>query len=85
MSFGSVDVRRPITFTIGGTNEFDMRTDDESKGLRLSHCALPAMKARLALLNAALSALQHYQGQSEEDLGDEVASVPCGFPPRAFA
>ncbi len=52
-----------------------MRTDDRKKGLRLSQSALPEMKARLALLNAAISALQCYQGHSEEDLLDSVSDA----------
>ena len=45
-----------------------MRTDDEKKHPRSSSSALPEMRARLALLNAAISALQRYQGYSKEDL-----------------
>jgi hypothetical protein len=45
-----------------------MTTDDGKKRLRVSHSTLPEMRARLALLNAAISALQRYQGRSKEDL-----------------
>jgi peptide deformylase len=63
-----------------------MRTDDRRKGLRLSHCALPEMKARLALLNTAISSLQHYQGHSEEDLRDGIgiAAAAAGVRLRPF-
>jgi uncharacterized protein with von Willebrand factor type A (vWA) domain len=49
-----------------------MTTDDGKNGLRVSHSALPEMRARLALLNAAISALQRYQGHSKVDLRYDV-------------
>lgn len=51
-----------------------MTTEDRENGLRLSHGALPEMRARLALLNAAIFALQRYQGHSAEDSSDEDLS-----------
>jgi len=63
-----------------------MTTDDVKKGLRLSHSALPEMRARLALLNAAISALQRYQGNPEEDLRVDVgvADSAAGVRSRPF-
>jgi hypothetical protein len=63
-----------------------MRTDDRKKGLCLSQNALPEMRARLALLNTAISALQRYQGHSEEDSLDSVsdAASAAGVRPRPF-
>jgi hypothetical protein len=51
-----------------------MRTEDRKNGLQLSQSALPKMKARLALLDAAISALQRYQRYSEEDLSDNAGA-----------
>jgi hypothetical protein len=63
-----------------------MRTDESKNGLRLSQSTLPEMRARLALLNAAISALQRYQGHSKEDLGDDIsdAASAAGVPLRPF-
>ena len=56
-----------------------MRTNDVRKALRLSQNALPEMKARLALLDAAISALQSFQERGAED-GRETG----GAGPRPF-
>jgi len=70
----------------------NMRTDHASpprrgkNGFRLSQSALPEMKARLALLNTAISALQHYQGHSDEDTrgySGDTAHAP-GIRPKPF-
>jgi hypothetical protein len=63
-----------------------MRTDERNKGLQLSQSALPEMRARLALLNTAISALQRYQGQSDpaqsdKEMGDNASDV---VRPRPF-
>jgi hypothetical protein len=50
-----------------------MTTDAGKKRLRLSRSALPEMRARLALLNDAISALQRYQRNPEEDLRDDIS------------
>ena len=63
----------------------NMRTDDGKKGLRLSQRSLPDMKARLALLNTAISALQHYQGHSDEAAHELSGRKPvAGVRPRPF-
>jgi hypothetical protein len=49
-----------------------MRTLDNKKGLRPSYSALPEMRARLALLNAAIAALQCYRGADDQDLSNSV-------------
>ncbi len=48
--------------------------------------ALPQMRARLALLNAAIAALQTYQGYLQEDLRDDVshAAVIAGVRLKPF-
>jgi hypothetical protein len=63
-----------------------MRTDDKKNGLLLSQSALPEMRARLALLNTAISVLQHYQGHSDEDARDSVSDAvsPTGVRSRPF-
>jgi adenosine/AMP kinase len=63
-----------------------MTTDDVKKDLRLSHSTLPEMRARLALLDAAISALQRYQGNPEEDLRVDVgvADSAAGVRSRPF-
>lgn len=63
-----------------------MRTDERNKGLRLSQSALPEMRARLALLNAAIFALQRYQGQPGEDMCDDIteAATAAGVRLRPF-
>ena len=52
-----------------------MTTDDGKKRLQLSHNALPEMRARLALLNDAISALQRYQRNPGEDLCDDLSDA----------
>jgi len=59
-----------------------MRTYEIKQGLRLPESALPEMKARLALLDAAISALQSFQEQGMEDISDEV--VGSVLRPRPF-
>ena len=63
-----------------------MRTDERNKGLQLSQSALPEMRARLALLNTAISALQRYQGQSDPGQSDKETHVSDAAPvrPRPF-
>jgi hypothetical protein len=64
----------------------NMRTNDGKKGLRLSQSALSEMKARLALLNTAISALQRYQGHSDEGLQDDSGdqALAAGVRPKPF-
>lgn len=59
-----------------------MRTNEKNQGLQLPKGTLPEMRARLALLNAAISALQRYQ----EDMPDNVSDAPPmeGVRPRPF-
>jgi hypothetical protein len=61
-----------------------MRTDERKKGLRFSQSALPEMRARLVLLDAAICALQRYQGHSEENPGDDVSDASTAGPLRPF-
>lgn len=64
-----------------------MRTNGRNKGLRVAQSTLPEMRARLALLNTAIAALQRYQGQSdqghmEKDPRDDVSdAAPVGLRP----
>jgi hypothetical protein len=52
-----------------------MRTEKEKKVRRLSQSALPGMRARLALLNAAISALQRYQGYADGEVCGTVGEA----------
>jgi hypothetical protein len=52
-----------------------MRTDKKRR-LPPADKALPEMKARLALLNAAISALQRYQRYSDAPAPDDVRLRP---------
>jgi hypothetical protein len=60
-----------------------MRINERDKGLQLAQSALSEMRARLALLNTAISALQHYQGQSDEGDTEKDAreAAPAGSRP----